>query len=62
MIDLKSDLTDIPDPKGARAISATTAPARAGLNTPYGGTLVDLIVDDARAAEMKADGQGPSPA
>src|SRR5205823_8230662 len=25
-----------------------------GLNTPYGGTLVDLIGDDARAAEMKA--------
>ena len=35
--------------KGAPAISATTE-----LNTPYGGTLVDLIVDDARAAEMKA--------
>ena len=24
------------------------------LNTPYGGKLVDLIVDEARAAEMKA--------
>jgi sulfate adenylyltransferase len=24
------------------------------LNTPYGGALVDLLVDDARAAEMKA--------
>ena len=24
------------------------------MNTPYGGALVDLIVDDARAAEMKA--------
>ncbi|MEO6810367.1 MAG: bifunctional sulfate adenylyltransferase/adenylylsulfate kinase [Isosphaeraceae bacterium] len=24
------------------------------MNTPYGGTLVDLIVNDARAAEMKA--------
>ena len=28
--------------------------AAVGLNTPYGGTLVDLLVDDARAAEMKA--------
>ena len=24
------------------------------MNTPYGGTLVDLIVDDARAADMRA--------
>ena len=29
-------------------------PANAGLNTPYGGSLVNLVVDDARAAEMKA--------
>lgn len=37
-------------------IPATTSKAPAGLklNTPYGGTLVDLIVDDARAAEMRA--------
>jgi sulfate adenylyltransferase len=36
--------------------SATTlkAPAVGGLNTPYGGELIDLLVDDARAAEMKA--------
>ncbi len=34
--------------------AASTSPAKSGLNTPYGGTLVDLIVDDARAAEMKA--------
>lgn len=34
-------------------ISATTNPAQIGLNTPYGGTLVDLLVDDARAAAMK---------
>ena len=27
---------------------------RTGLNSPYGGALVDLLVDDARAAEMKA--------
>jgi sulfate adenylyltransferase len=31
-----------------------TAADRSGLNTPYGGKLVDLLVDDARAAEMKA--------
>jgi sulfate adenylyltransferase len=28
------------------------------LNTPYGGVLVNLIVDDARAAQMKAASQG----
>lgn len=39
---------------GARAIPATTEPVPAGPNPPYGGTLVDLRVDDARAAEMKA--------
>jgi sulfate adenylyltransferase len=36
---------------------STTVPkpkAAVGLNNPYGGALVDLIVDDARAAEMKA--------
>ncbi len=46
--------------KGVRAISApaTTDTAASGLNTPYGGTLVDLIVGDARAAEMKATSQG----
>jgi sulfate adenylyltransferase len=35
-------------------IPATTAKAKTGLNTPYGGKLVDLIVDPKRAAEMKA--------
>jgi sulfate adenylyltransferase len=35
-------------------IPATNAPARSGLNTPYGGTLVNLIVGAERAAEMKA--------
>lgn len=40
--------------RGDRAISATIEPARSGLNPPYGGTLVTLTVDDARAAEMKA--------
>ncbi len=35
-----------------------TSNASSGLNTPYGGDLVDLIVDDARAAEMKATAQG----
>ncbi|WP_145274864.1 bifunctional sulfate adenylyltransferase/adenylylsulfate kinase [Tautonia plasticadhaerens] len=29
----------------------------AGPNSPYGGSLVDLIVDDARAAEMRATAQ-----
>src|SRR5262245_34506923 len=29
-------------------------PAAGGLNPPYGGALVNLIVDDARAAAMKA--------
>ena len=36
----------------SRAIPASTLKAP-GLNTPYGGTLVNLIVSDARAAEMK---------
>src|SRR3954454_8194754 len=31
-----------------------TAPKTSGLNAPYGGELVDLLVDEARAAEMKA--------
>jgi len=45
----------IPQPLGTgeTAISATTEPARAGLNTPFGGKLIHLIVDDARAAEMR---------
>ncbi|MDR3634918.1 MAG: bifunctional sulfate adenylyltransferase/adenylylsulfate kinase [Isosphaeraceae bacterium] len=30
------------------------SPTISALNTPYGGTLVDLLVNDARAAEMKA--------
>jgi sulfate adenylyltransferase len=33
---------------------ASTALKSSGLNTPYGGALVDLLVDDARASEMKA--------
>ncbi len=44
----------IPLRKGVRAIPATTEPASAGLNTPFGGKLIDLVVDDARAAEMRA--------
>ncbi len=36
-------------------ISATNTPAKASrLNDPYGGKLIDLVVDLARAAEMKA--------
>jgi sulfate adenylyltransferase len=35
-------------------IPTTSSPHAAALNTPYGGSLVDLLVDDARAAEMKA--------
>jgi len=42
------------EPERSRTISATTTRAAAGLNTPYGGRLVNLIVDDARAAEMRA--------
>ena len=38
----------------AIATSTLSAPA---LNTPYGGTLVDLIVPEARAAAMKASSQ-----
>src|ERR687898_329438 len=34
--------------------SGTIAQKEGGLNTPYGGSLVDLVVDEARAAEMKA--------
>src|SRR5918997_1984708 len=34
--------------------SGTIAHKEGGLNTPYGGTLVDLVVDEARAAEMRA--------
>ncbi len=42
--------------KRTPTISATTAPkaSKPTLNPPYGGTLVNLIVDDARAAAMKA--------
>jgi len=40
--------------RGERIISATTSPAESGLNPPYGGSLVDLVVADDRAAEMKA--------
>src|SRR5919199_934659 len=35
-------------------ISTTTPRAGQGLNTPYGGSLVDLVSDEARAAEMRA--------
>jgi sulfate adenylyltransferase len=35
-------------------IPAATTKAQPGLNAPYGGTLVDLIIGEARAAEMKA--------
>src|SRR4051812_38691631 len=34
--------------------SGTIATHEGSLNTPYGGSLVDLVVDEARAAEMKA--------
>src|SRR5947209_16682553 len=35
------------------AIPATTQTSRSSLNTPYGGRLVNLLVDDARASELK---------
>jgi len=35
-------------------ISATETRSSAGLNTPYGGALVNLVADDARAAAMRA--------
>jgi len=35
-------------------ISESTNPTQNELPSPYGGPLVDLLVDDARAAEMKA--------
>ena len=41
-------------PERSPQISATSTKAAPGLNTPYGGELVDLLVDDKRAAEMKA--------
>lgn len=44
---------DLPQLERSPAIPATSPEARTGLNTPYGGTLVNLLVDDARAAEMK---------
>src|SRR3954451_20294078 len=34
--------------------SGTIAKQEGSLNTPYGGSLVDLLVDEARASEMKA--------
>jgi sulfate adenylyltransferase len=39
---------------GDRTITETPSPPDAGLISPYGGPLVDLIVDEPRAAEMKA--------
>src|SRR5947209_8629831 len=44
-------------PERSPAIPAATSRPAAGLNTPYGGSLVTLIVDDARAAEMKGTAQ-----
>ena len=41
-------------PERSPTISATTPLTSAGLNSPYGGTLVNLLVDDARATELKA--------
>ena len=38
----------------ARPLPASNASTAGGLNSPYGGKLVDLIVSDERAAEMKA--------
>lgn len=40
--------------EGSSTISAPTSPSQTGLNPPYGGALVDLLTDEARAAEMKA--------
>ena len=37
-----------------RSIEITASSTKTVLNTPYGGTLVDLIVSPERAAEMKA--------
>src|SRR3954451_14611772 len=34
--------------------SGTIAKQEGSLNTPYGGSLVDLLVDESRASEMKA--------
>src|SRR3954467_5663513 len=34
--------------------SGTIAQKEGGLNTPYGGSLIDLVVGEARAAEMRA--------
>ena len=45
-------------PERSPAIPASPTAADAGLNTPYGSTLTNLIVDEARAAEMKAAAQG----
>ena len=41
-------------------ISATISESEAGAgpNPPYGGTIVDLFVDEGRAAEMKATAGG----
>ena len=44
-------------PERNLTITTTATPRQnpdGGLNTPYGGPLVDLIVGDERAAEMKA--------
>src|SRR4029079_2672389 len=39
---------------GSPMSPGTIAQSEGGLVTPYGGSLVDLLVDEARAAEMKA--------
>jgi sulfate adenylyltransferase len=36
------------------AVKSAKSPVASALNTPYGGSLVDLIVSEPRAAEMKA--------
>src|SRR5947209_16235991 len=41
-------------PRRSLTISTTTTQKPGALNTPYGGELVDLLVDEARAAEMRA--------
>src|SRR5215210_8121528 len=43
-----------PDLIRSTTISTTTSRAEQGLNTPYSGSLVELVVDEARAAEMRA--------
>ena len=44
-------------PERSPQITATSPQTSNGLNTPYGGKLVNLLVDDARASEMKSTAQ-----